>query len=311
MSSPLGLPPVDRPAFFYGQRLTADDLSTTQDAHRHLRWLHNRTLHTWGIALGMSVSGERGARDVRVEAGYAVDCQGRELLLPEAQRIPVPPSAGEGSDAVSFYLTAAYPDDAVITQTRAGVCDTSGAVRLSNRAILRWQRTDDEIGELFETWRGKEVILATVQVRDCKLAARVSLADRREAKPSDQPYLTAGSTESGSTTWQWWPEGGQVSEAQGVMTTVDTSLAAFQGVPRYFAHVIGTREIAEKKWVLEGFVRVHKATSTGFQLVMLLPRGLPSVFGWAFNPAVAFNNATLDSMSGTWGWHVVWMGVEP
>jgi hypothetical protein len=310
MSSPLGLPPVDRPAFFSGQRVTADDLSTTQDVHRHLRWLHNRTLHTWGIALGMSVSGERGARDVRVEAGYAVDCQGRELLLPEPQLVPVPPSVGDGPDGVPFYLTAAYPAKSAVAQTRAGVCETDGAVRLSNRAILQWQRAD-ESGELFETWRGNEVILATIQVRDCRLAARVSLADRREAKPSDQPYLTAGSTKGGSTTWQWWPQGSAVSEAQGVMTTVDTSLAAFQGDPRYFAHVIGTREIVEKKWVLEGFARVHKATSTGFQLVLLLPRGLPSVFGWAFNPAAAFNQATLDSMSGAWGWHVVWMGVEP
>ena len=311
MSSPMGLPPVDRPAFFPGQRLTADDLAATQDGHRHLRWLHNRTLHTWGIALGMAVTGERGARDVLVEAGYAVDCQGRELILPEAVTVPVPPVAGEadGTTAATFYLTAAYPGDAAVTQTREGACETEGAVRLSNRAVLRWQRASD-VGELFETWRGVEVILATAQVRNCKLAAPVSAADRRDAKPSDQPYLTAGSTKSGGTAWHWWPEGSTAAQAQGVVTTVDTSAAAFEGIPRYFAHVIGSREIEDKKWVIDGLARVTKPTATGFKLVMVLPRGLLAVFGWAFNPTAAFSDNMLKLMSETWKWHVVWMGVE-
>ena len=39
---------VERPAFFEGQRLTADDLSAGQSYSQEMRWLHNRALHGFG-----------------------------------------------------------------------------------------------------------------------------------------------------------------------------------------------------------------------------------------------------------------------
>ena len=52
MVSDAEIPILERPAFFSGQRLTAADLDTVQTFHRELRWLHNRSLHSWGIAFG-------------------------------------------------------------------------------------------------------------------------------------------------------------------------------------------------------------------------------------------------------------------
>ena len=46
------IPDLERITFFAGQRLLARDLGDLQRADRELRWLHNRSLHTWGIGIG-------------------------------------------------------------------------------------------------------------------------------------------------------------------------------------------------------------------------------------------------------------------
>ena len=64
------LPAVERPQFFDGERLTAGDLLDAQTYERELRWLHNRCLHSWGVAVGLAVHGRRAAtRSVTVGAG--------------------------------------------------------------------------------------------------------------------------------------------------------------------------------------------------------------------------------------------------
>ena len=51
MSPQAGIPELDRVRFFDGQRLAADDLSDWQQRVRELRWLHQRAMHSWGIAI--------------------------------------------------------------------------------------------------------------------------------------------------------------------------------------------------------------------------------------------------------------------
>ena len=53
--STLEVPDVQRVAFFPGQRLTAADLTALERRQRELRWLHNRSLHPWGVASGFSL----------------------------------------------------------------------------------------------------------------------------------------------------------------------------------------------------------------------------------------------------------------
>lgn len=65
MSARTDIPELKRIQFFNGQRLTAGDMTELQRANRELRWLHNRSLHGWGIGTGYGVAGERAIRPLR------------------------------------------------------------------------------------------------------------------------------------------------------------------------------------------------------------------------------------------------------
>src|SRR5262245_57080610 len=105
MSAFQSIPNIERQAFVNGQRLTAEDLAAVQNANKDLRWLHNRSLHGWGIGAGFSVEGEAGATAVQIGPGYAIDCLGREIILtdPVSKTVPAVGGAADGSEA-TFYL---------------------------------------------------------------------------------------------------------------------------------------------------------------------------------------------------------------
>jgi hypothetical protein len=76
---------LERPHFFNGKLLTAEDLQREQDYHRNKARLHNRFLHGWGVVQGLSVSLDQGS--VVVSPGLALDCAGNELILPQEERL--------------------------------------------------------------------------------------------------------------------------------------------------------------------------------------------------------------------------------
>ena len=83
----------ERPKYFLGQFLSADDFTTEQEYFHGKSQRHNRYLHGLGIAWGLAVTingkpGENGAA-VYVEPGFAVDCEGKEIEIQERQEIPV------------------------------------------------------------------------------------------------------------------------------------------------------------------------------------------------------------------------------
>src|SRR3954447_8615084 len=102
---------VERPVFFDGQQLYADDLTQLAGFHQAMRWLHNRSLHQPGIGNGFAVAGKRGDREVTIGAGYATDVRGGEIVWPETVTEPVPPVAGDDGLPVFYDLTVAYPED--------------------------------------------------------------------------------------------------------------------------------------------------------------------------------------------------------
>jgi hypothetical protein len=64
---------------------TVQDAIDQLCAGRDLRW-HNRHLHGWGIVCGLQVvcgpdNANRGRRNVTVRSGYALDCDGSDLIL--------------------------------------------------------------------------------------------------------------------------------------------------------------------------------------------------------------------------------------
>jgi hypothetical protein len=308
MSAYSRIPPLERPSFFPGERLAASDLDAVQRYHRTLRWLHNRAMHDWGVALGLAVSGERGEKTVRVTPGLAVDRAGREVLLAEPTTLQVPALAGTAAgEPVDLYLTASYLDDDALTpETRGGECGAAGAVRYAERCALRFQRPASFAGTDWVS--GVDLVLASIKVRDCKLAAAVAAGDRREIAPPS-PHVAAGSTTPGDTPWELWTNFAGV--VVGVRTRVSTAHAGFIDVPRYQARVGGRTLHGSGSTAIrvDGYVQIEDATANAFTCGVLLPQG--STGSEPLNPTgMVLTSSFMATLSTVLEWHVVWMGVE-
>ena len=302
MNGKADIPSLERPTFFSGQRLMACDLSELQRAHRERVWLHNRAFHGWGIGIGLAVTGEAGDTLVRIDEGYAVDCLGREIILTEPRSLTVPAVAGGPSgDEALFCLVAAYRDDAEqqVAERRAGVCVPEETVRLTEEPRLEWL-TEEQLQEQ----QGLAVVLAKARVKNCQLSRPLSLAERRSARGSRQPYIATGQTVRGATAWSEWRDGGSLL---GVRTRVDTSAARFQATPHYFAHLVGERYLANRtddvgtSFVIRAIPEVCDVAPSGFMFRVLVPTDSEAAL--AEGRIVSMVTSGLD-------WHVVWMGVE-
>jgi hypothetical protein len=293
MTSPTDLV-LEQPAFFAGQRLLAADLSAVVAHDRSLRELHARALHDWGVAFGLAVAGAKGERSVRIAAGYALDRDGHELIVPGEIVEPVPPVA-----AAATYLVVLVAGDGVERERREGVCAPSGAVRIARDPVVLWRRP----AEL----AAGDVVLATALVQNCRLCADVSPDGRRNAGAGPRPRIAAGRTEPGATTWHYWPDPDDPAGAMGVAHEVETANGGFRETPGYHAHAVGPAVLGDV--AVTGHAAVHAAAPDGFVLRLLMPRNL-NAGGRAVNPAAAFD-AFLPGRMQAAGWHVVWMGTEP
>jgi hypothetical protein len=304
--SNLNIPTLERPAFFNGQRLTAADLADVQMYHRELRWQHNRTMHNWGIVLGCAVAGARGERAVQVQPGYALDCIGRELILSRTAAMPIPAVAGAaGGGPATYYLTIRYAEDEDLTpEMRTGLCGSEGAVRRPEEPLMRWRDPDDG----FE--HGVDIVLASIQVKNCQLYTDVSAAERRDAIPAKQPYVAAGQSAASNTAWRLWPND---DTPVGVATTVITASAGFQATPRYQAHIRGQRLVVDDgsiTFVVDGYAQVIAPSPTTFELVVILPQGVVAGNIMLNPPQIVFTHEFTDTLREELAWRVVWMGVE-
>ena len=111
-------PPVQRVNYFPGETLLTDDYVCEQQYNTELRTLLNSSLHTWGIASGLTVSRQGGSQpnQLKVDAGMAIDQLGRQIVLSAPQVVQV--QAVEGIETV--YLTIRYHE------VYAGYSDESG-----------------------------------------------------------------------------------------------------------------------------------------------------------------------------------------
>jgi hypothetical protein len=91
-----------RPNYFTGRLLTAEDFQAEQDYQRGQRWLHNRLLHGAGVVTGLAVTVSGGS--VHVTPGVALDCLGREIVVPHADTLALP------NKGVRLYLCVAYAE---------------------------------------------------------------------------------------------------------------------------------------------------------------------------------------------------------
>ena len=72
--------PVKRLNYFNHQFLEEQDFRDEQHYHLEMRRRHNRALHLWGVADGLRVV-RSGNREITVEPGFAIDREGRELVI--------------------------------------------------------------------------------------------------------------------------------------------------------------------------------------------------------------------------------------
>jgi hypothetical protein len=83
--------PIQRPRYFEGQVLAAEDLTAGLEYTRAQAARHNRLVHRWGIVTGLQLTATprtgSGASwvEVTVSAGMAIDGTGREIVLPDPE----------------------------------------------------------------------------------------------------------------------------------------------------------------------------------------------------------------------------------
>jgi hypothetical protein len=320
---------VERQTFFDGQRLFAADLQAIEGFDREMRWLHNRSLHQPGVGNGFAVSGHRGDREVGVGPGYAIDDIGHEIVLTSSRTIAVPPVAGNTDGSARHYvLTVQYPDDDDLeeVETRVGICETRGAVRLREEPIFCWvalnpdgSPTEDQA----EILRGSQLVLAEIAVRQCMLDDDIAITPRRDARPPTQPYIACGvEIPTGWKLWVPWESDGDepvVSGAfhlaGGLRAWVDTTAAGFLTTPRFLARIDGDRVLTQEidgrstTFVVDGLLSVVDAGAAGFEAQVIVLQfamnGHDDIEGGGA-PALAREGFVELFES----WRVGWMGVE-
>jgi len=295
------IPDLERILFFPGELLTADDLTTLDGNNNELRWLHNRTMHNWGIAYGLDVLGNRGDTSVTVNPGFAVDSDGHEIILSASLQQPIPAvSGGLGGTAATYYLVANYvgdADESVEEQRSATACAPGGAVRLSNDPAIMWKT-------VAQLNAGIDVVLAQVSIRNCVLSASPSTAGRRNASTCGSQFtLSAGEVDATGVTWEPLAAGGKNI---GFTAAIDTSAAKFQSTPKYTVQIVGNRTLAKPALVVADFVSIANESPTGFTVQV----ALPSFSSSEINSAAITDAASGPKTMAQLGWRVSWIGVE-
>lgn len=308
--------------FFNGQRLFASDLQAVEEFNRQMRWLHNQSLHQPGIGSGFAVSGKKGDREVTIQPGYAIDGMGREIVLTEVDIEPVPPVANDGfGGPVYFDLTVSYPSELKTAETREGVCGVpAGAIRLREAPVFCWVRLGPPPDRLptdpilrADVQQSLRLRLARAQVLNCQLEQPLSIAQRRNARPPEQPYVACGRADH---TWTL-PAG---SEALGIglllKITVDTSEAGFRTTPCYTAHLVGDRAFQFRMTdgttlsrLLDGFVLIEGKPDR-FDFSLLIPEALLTGPNTPDPRTATDFKAQLTEQIAAKKWRVEWMGVE-
>jgi hypothetical protein len=327
---------LERSRFFNGQRLFASDLQAIERFDREMRWLHNQSLHQPGIGSGFAISGRKGDREVFIQPGYAIDAEGREIVLAEPATEPVPPVADDGfGGAVFFDLTVSYPDERTLktSESRDGICTPRGAIRLREVPVFCWVRLGPPPDRLpvdpilrDDVQKGMRLRLARAQVLNCKLERPLSLAQRRNAKPAEQPYVASGRARDLS----WRIPGGATSLGVGlhIVATVDATSAGFRTPPCYGAHLLGSREFTFSvagqtvKRMLDGFVillapagsKSKEPDESGFDFSLLVPDSLFTKVPEQPNDpdprkAADFEEQLMKGIDAN-GWQIDWIGVE-
>ncbi len=156
---------IKRLNYFTGQFLKEKDFKDEQVYHTNALSMHNKNLHTWGIASGFDVSFIQGKKHVIVDSGMAIDKNGKQIILEEAREIDLSKAA-----ATILYLTISYKEIEIDPTEETGV---KGNTRISEDPLIEFDKSmpDDTSMKIF---------LAKVTLNpENKMIQAVDLKDRK------------------------------------------------------------------------------------------------------------------------------------
>jgi len=268
--------PLERITWRDGQGLASRDLRDDASNTDRYRRLHVRYLHrTWGVVEGLRVLALAG--DAFVTAGYALDNEGRELLVPQLTAAPPPKLAV----SATMYLVISSGESCGCggSPDLATLCPGAANPVAIEKGALAWKL-------LGEVRLGHDVLLARALVSGGKIDGAVDSSIRRQAATLQQPRIWFDTTVPGQTGW---------SDVEGkilrvIQVTMDASDAGFLSTPVYIAQLTGTAEIAAQY--------ISSAAATGFTFVVTMQPPFPGS---------ATPNAGQAESS---GWTVSWFAVE-
>ena len=236
------------------------------------------------------------------------------LREPQVEQVP-PVSAEPNGRPVFFDLTVSYPsdDDLEEAETREGVCLPRGVVRLRERPVFCWVRLRSDVNrtlravsdtQALEIQTGMKIVLARAEILGCRLNADVSIAQRRTARPPQQPIIRCATQ---AVEWDFWSLSDET--IVGFKATVNTSAAGFRVIPCYSARISGERPLmhtrtgsrgttAKRFALLDGPAYIHTPGSHGF--VCHVP--VISLF-----ENLDFDKTFTELASKRWG--VTWLGI--
>lgn len=141
--------------FFKGLFTQAEDWQANQQYHLAKRQFHSRYLHTPGIALGcledMRVTATDDGRAVYVAPGYAIDGQGRDLFIPQPQRVEISPR--DYSPPTVLYIIARYDESKVERRTNAANPEYTDYAFIEERPVVEATTTEPDNNEAIELAR--------------------------------------------------------------------------------------------------------------------------------------------------------------
>jgi hypothetical protein len=163
---------LERPRFWSGQLLTADDFQAEQDYFRNRLRRHNILLHGWGIVCGLKLSTTSEQWKVFVEPGYAIDPRGEDVVVDVSQAADIRPHwKGEASGAL--YVAIRYRATPTRGVPSPSIPDVGGEGAMQ---YSRWLDAFElALLDQIPTWEGRRVDRAG------------------EAKESDDPWVVLGS----------------------------------------------------------------------------------------------------------------------
>ncbi|MBK9749013.1 MAG: hypothetical protein IPO91_19860 [Chloroflexi bacterium] len=165
---PVACEPIasERNHYFTGKLLTARDLRDESNYFLSHSRAHNRLLHGWGVLCGLIAARRPNTNCLDIESGVALDCCGRELIVPKTATIALPDNdqtelGGRFFACLQYvetpveYLPALYAEGRMPGHREPN--------RIREGVALVWRKFD----ELPNVWRVKENREGMPECADC------------------------------------------------------------------------------------------------------------------------------------------------